>query len=420
LTRLRTFEGRELEQLLDHVQVTCGPDATIVSANRVRKGGVKGFFATEVFELKVEDPSDAPAPGGGDDAADEVDPAERELRFAAALAAAVDGFEDLHESDTDSADVASPAPASVLAASVPAEPVFALASAAPVAEMRVPSAPASNPAVAPAPRPAVAAPAAVVGSTPSAATVVEGPDPAVATRSPEPARPAPSRPTPARPAAARRAPARSVPAESAPSRPIQVLDSVPTLWELLDRYASLPALPERPPAGVTVVVGAPEHVLVAATGVAARSGLDPAQVLLASAQPSPAISPWHWVGSPGEAAERTAAHMGRAGGRNRPRIVLAVACEGDEDSRRWVDEVIGAVGAVRRHVAVAARADEAEAGALVARFDADALDLVGLDDAVAPDGLCRLGLPVTTLEGRPASPALWAALAVERSCRVPA
>jgi hypothetical protein len=195
---------------------------------------------------------------------------------------------------------------------------------------------------------------------------------------------------------------------------------VPTLWELLDRYASLPALPERPPAGVTVVVGAPEHVLVAATGVAARSGLDPAQVLLASAQPSPAISPWHWVGSPGEAAERTAAHMGRAGGRNRPRIVLAVACEGDEDSRRWVDEVIGAVGAVRRHVAVAARADEAEAGALVARFDADALDLVGLDDAVAPDGLCRLGLPVTTLEGRPASPALWAALAVERSCRVPA
>ena len=400
MTTLRTFEGRELEQLLDHVQAECGPDATIVSANRVRKGGVKGFFATEVFELTVEDPSGASSAGAADDLVeepiDEVDPREREQRFAAALAAAVEGFEDAHEShrDQDPGEALVPPSSS-------AQALLARSAGVPVAAMSVSSAMAAS--LGPPPATAIG----VTGSTTT--SVVDEVD------SPPARRPSASagRATEARPVPRRRPPARPVtPAASEPENP--------TLWQLLERYASLPTLAERPPPGVTVVVGAADHVVVAAPGVAVRSGLDAAQVLVASPELLPAIVPWQWVGSAQEAAERVAAQLARAGGRARPRLVLAVVCGSDEESRRWADGVIEAVEAVRRHVVVAARADEAQAGELLARFDGDALDLVGLDDAAAPDELCRLGLPVTTLEGHPASPALWAALTIERSCRVPA
>lgn len=58
------FEGSELEALLTQVRTEIGDDARIVAANRVRKGGVGGFFAKEVYEVVVE--TDAPT-GGSDD-----------------------------------------------------------------------------------------------------------------------------------------------------------------------------------------------------------------------------------------------------------------------------------------------------------------------------------------------------------------
>ena len=47
-----------LEDLLERVRDEVGPDARIVAANRVRKGGVGGFFAREAFEVLVEPPDD--------------------------------------------------------------------------------------------------------------------------------------------------------------------------------------------------------------------------------------------------------------------------------------------------------------------------------------------------------------------------
>ena len=43
-----------LEELLERVRTEVGPDARIVAANRVRKGGVGGFFAKQAFEVLVE------------------------------------------------------------------------------------------------------------------------------------------------------------------------------------------------------------------------------------------------------------------------------------------------------------------------------------------------------------------------------
>ena len=45
-----------LEELLERVRAEVGPGARIVAANRVRKGGVGGFFARQAFEVLVEPP----------------------------------------------------------------------------------------------------------------------------------------------------------------------------------------------------------------------------------------------------------------------------------------------------------------------------------------------------------------------------
>ena len=48
------FEGGELEELLERVRTEVGPEARIVAANRIRQGGVGGFFAREGFEVVVD------------------------------------------------------------------------------------------------------------------------------------------------------------------------------------------------------------------------------------------------------------------------------------------------------------------------------------------------------------------------------
>ncbi len=65
LTQLQ-LEGPELEPLLARVRSELGPHARIVHAEKIRSGGVAGFFAHQRFELTVEvdtsKPRTAPAP----------------------------------------------------------------------------------------------------------------------------------------------------------------------------------------------------------------------------------------------------------------------------------------------------------------------------------------------------------------------
>jgi hypothetical protein len=60
LEALRKFEGPSLDDLLEHVYRECGSQARIMEANRVRRGGLGGFFARERYEVLVE-----PEPGHG-------------------------------------------------------------------------------------------------------------------------------------------------------------------------------------------------------------------------------------------------------------------------------------------------------------------------------------------------------------------
>ena len=48
------FEGGELEELLERVRTEVGPEARIVAANRIRQGGIAGFFAREGYEVVVD------------------------------------------------------------------------------------------------------------------------------------------------------------------------------------------------------------------------------------------------------------------------------------------------------------------------------------------------------------------------------
>ncbi|MFN8080971.1 MAG: hypothetical protein U0Q19_15560 [Kineosporiaceae bacterium] len=54
------LEGDDLEQLLLRAQREGGPHARIVRAEKVRHGGVMGFFAREGYEVALEIPDDAP------------------------------------------------------------------------------------------------------------------------------------------------------------------------------------------------------------------------------------------------------------------------------------------------------------------------------------------------------------------------
>ncbi|OLF06897.1 hypothetical protein BU204_36060 [Actinophytocola xanthii] len=66
------LEGPDLEALLDQVRTEHGSNARIVSADRLRKGGVGGFFSKQWFELGVELP-DAPEPEPTSPAPDSVE-----------------------------------------------------------------------------------------------------------------------------------------------------------------------------------------------------------------------------------------------------------------------------------------------------------------------------------------------------------
>jgi hypothetical protein len=60
-SRQQRFEGPDLESLLDRIRTDLGEQARIVAANRVRKGGVGGFFSREHYEVVVERDAEAEA-----------------------------------------------------------------------------------------------------------------------------------------------------------------------------------------------------------------------------------------------------------------------------------------------------------------------------------------------------------------------
>ena len=60
---LKSFEGPDVQLLLDQIRADVGPGAKINGAEKIRVGGVLGFFAKEHYRVVVEGPGTA---AGGD------------------------------------------------------------------------------------------------------------------------------------------------------------------------------------------------------------------------------------------------------------------------------------------------------------------------------------------------------------------
>ncbi|HKN89152.1 MAG TPA: hypothetical protein VJ622_02625, partial [Acidimicrobiia bacterium] len=146
---LQRCEGKNLESVLEEVRNRFGDTVTIVEANRLRKGGVGGFFAKERFEVVVDVDDDEHPPS----AATEI-PAEFGLAatedFCDRLISLADGVSDLDETaPTPSA----PSPPSATPSISTEQPEFSAVLESITRHMEAQAAPLPGPALAPAPAP---------------------------------------------------------------------------------------------------------------------------------------------------------------------------------------------------------------------------------------------------------------------------
>lgn len=348
---LQRFEGSSLEQVLEEARAAAGPGVRIVEANRLRKGGIGGFFSKERFEVAVEmgEPpvpvADEPArvrPVGVDPVlamADEVSDGE----LAASLSTEQDAFAELLGRITR--NVEDPIP--------------------PIDD-----------------------------------------DPFVLDRAPAPRRALPELATPA-PGGQHLALARL----GLPGQIIPVDDDPAT--GLLKALSALPAARPVPRAAgdVVVVVGEREPALALARSIAEELGLARDDVVLAAEGDDGDDLPLGCLlpTVPAVADERCSARW-----RRRPSVIAVAtgvrpggstfgrrALEALEPTATW-----GAVAATSKPEDVLAWSDSL--GGL------DAVSVDGLDDTTTPASILGTGIPVARIDGRPASPALWTALLLER------
>lgn len=354
---LQRFEAATLEEALEQARREAGPEATAVEANRVRRGGVGGFFAKQYVEVVVEvaetaTAAPAPAPVAG-------------------LAGMLDAA-DAEEAVTFTA----PAPMAEPTPTLSTEQASFQDLVLRLANEQAPTSPVLGARTAPGgARPAPGSALAVPGSfaptradlgrlgLPSAFTVdlaTESPDQAV----------------------------------------LRALQSLP-------RAAALPTAP----GSVVAVVGDRDGALALARSLADELGLDPDDVALAAEDddgddlalgrllPSVhAVSEARW----------------HARYESRPSVV-AVAVPVGRSTSTWARRALEALDptVTWAHTAATRKAEDVlEWSERLGGVDAVAVD--GIDDTASPAAILGTGIPVARIDGRRATPALWAAILTER------
>ena len=415
-TRL-LLEGADLAELMVHVRAEFGPTARIVRAERVRTGGLAGFFARERYELTIDVPDAPPPPttgllrrrgvtvgsagsGGGAAGIDAL------LDAADAADAGPDGF------GPPGSDVLAPARPGSVPDAPPRVSTGEESFASVLEQMR-----AMTGAVAPdhhleVPPPAAAPPAAGRTFEPAAPPVLPAPAPVPAAERLTPAAAPGAVPGAVRGAgpASGGVPRAALAELGVPAPLLAAVGDGPV--ELARLLAAVPAAPPVPrdPGTVLVVAGPPEDAARVAELLALRSGSGPV-VLAGDADGS--------AGSAGAAAGRRLTTPAAA---SRWRAELPAAdgvtlvALGVRPGRAREDaaaELLAALGPDQAWGVVDARSKTRDCARWIAGVGArrplDALAVGGLFDTSEPGTVLGLGVPVAWIDGVPASRVAWAA-----------
>ena len=408
------YEGPELEQLLEQVRSVHGPSVTIISANKVRRGGVAGFFAQEIFQVTVDSEPPMPEPAVAmpsdatqsaampsvatqlieDETIEDEFPTEpiHEEQPAEPFADMLDRLvteKMLAEALAARATATSPAPAPAPAATVPVFPTVP----APVPVAPVPMAPLAAPLFPTLPAfstaPAAAPPAAPL-ATPSFITSFH-----------------PRSSTPLGTGTGTGTDAGSA-ASVIALRPHRVRRSAGVLGgldELISQFengwietAPLPAT------GVVIIVGNDEAAHRVATSTASSLGIEADEVVVASPHDP------HRLPTAGELTQLARALADRG-----PRSILVIELVAGIAGHEWARAVISGLRPARVNLAIDAGCGYDELRRTVTALGGiDAIDLLDVAASHHAEELLEMNIPIATLDGRDASPALWAATVLSR------
>lgn len=413
MSRRLLLDGPDLDALVARVRREHGPYAKVVQAERVRSGGVGGFFAREYFEVLVDVPDDDELAAAG------LAPVGAQAYGARAPLAAV-----------PRAGAARPttAPSSLEDLLDAADAEEAHAAGGPV-------------------------PPAVGLSTDGSdfAEVLDRVRALVAAQSPVPVAPEP------RPRALRAVPDEGLPPTVTPAvarivhRPVVSSRAGVTIPELLDvgvpsdliasvlgpvppapglRIALSSLLshveraPEivRPSGGVLVAVGEPGTVLTVAGQLARRAGIAPSRIVLAGdhghhAAPDDGLGSGREDRIVLEDADDAAQLASRLSG-STTAVAVALAVPSHRAGRERVGDMLDALRPAQLWAAVDVGRSAVETRRWLAlvgeRRAVDALAVVGVEGSSAPAQVLSFGIPVGLLDGLVASAPVWAATFAER------
>jgi len=163
-------------------------------------------------------------------------------------------------------------------------------------------------------------------------------------------------------------------------------------------------VPDTPARGILAVVGDAADALAVAEGLAAAAGGDPADVLVATPDPTDLRPAWLTVTGADDAARRAARWHGS--GRL---TVVAVVLQPGLDGLAWARDVLGALRADQVRLAVPGwrRPDEL-APRLMGLGCVHAIDVCEPVEWPNAAGFLGLPIPVATIAGRPATVEVWA------------
>ena len=391
-TRL-LLEGRDLEELLAKVRDEHGPDAKIVSAEKIRTGGMGGLFGHPKYELTIEVQDSAPstAPSAPtvatltiDDLAAMADAAERDGVDEVAFAELVDPPTAASALQQRFADDPTPSVRPFRPANFgpkPSEPTPTRQESSMPVEV--------SEAVATIDRPRTG------DSSERLAATYGGP---VAAATPPKERPSAGLP--------RRLQALGVPADVAFRA-----TATDTYAAIVDAFKALPVADPAPdgPGETLVIIGESTHGVEVARSVAASLRLEAEEILFAGRNALAAgVSPRRRI---------TGAHDARGWAKKLRKADQSsvVAVEAALDESAWAASIVEAIRPVAVWVVVdASRKTSDVAHHLQGLRRVDALALRSTLSSGDPASPLSLRLPVALLDGRPPTPYAWAAMLCER------